>query len=354
MVNDADSRTEPHRLLHVVGRIDDGEAVPVQPLQQLKDRVSRLRVDAHRRFIAEEQLRPVEEGGCEIKPALHPPGKGLHQAAAPVGKLDSREQFFYRDEPCLQGRGRTLRRPPGSPGRSDAGTARGSGARAPVRGGRTPRRPVVRRSEPLRFRGRQGPSQDGREAVDLPAPLRPDQPGAVAGGEVERYSIERGDGSEAFDDRMETDERSGRLHSFFGGTGGGGREINARRARADSCCRGGAQGKAASPCAKSGRPGRADRPPGIARPARRTSGANSGCCAGAASCWVTRADRRSTTSGRCSSRRGQCVMAAAFSKWASQFAGIQHASAAVSFGLPAGPRMATSWGRDWRPFRRDT
>jgi hypothetical protein len=46
-----------------------------------------LRVDTDGRFIAEENLRPVEQGGDEVKPALHAAGKRLHLIAAAIGEL---------------------------------------------------------------------------------------------------------------------------------------------------------------------------------------------------------------------------------------------------------------------------
>ena len=59
VIDDADAGAEPRRLLHVMGRVDDGEARAVALLEIVEDRVARLRVDADRGLIAEQQFWPV-------------------------------------------------------------------------------------------------------------------------------------------------------------------------------------------------------------------------------------------------------------------------------------------------------
>src|SRR5258708_4514816 len=56
VIDDADARTQARRLFHVVGRIDDRKAFTVQPLEKIEDRVARLRIDADRWLVAEQQL----------------------------------------------------------------------------------------------------------------------------------------------------------------------------------------------------------------------------------------------------------------------------------------------------------
>jgi len=91
VVDDADARTEARGLLHVVRRVDDGQAGAGAGLKEVEDRVARLGIDADGGLVAEEELRLVEQRGDEIEAALHAPGKRLHGIAAAVGKLDRLE-----------------------------------------------------------------------------------------------------------------------------------------------------------------------------------------------------------------------------------------------------------------------
>ncbi len=93
VVDDADARAEARRLLHVMRGIDDGEALAVAALEVVEDRVARLWVDADGRLVAEEELRPVEQGGDQVEPALHATGKILHLVPAAIGKLDGLERL---------------------------------------------------------------------------------------------------------------------------------------------------------------------------------------------------------------------------------------------------------------------
>ena len=49
-----------------MGGVDDRDALSVDALEVVEDRVSRLRIDADRGLVAEEELRPVEQGRDQI------------------------------------------------------------------------------------------------------------------------------------------------------------------------------------------------------------------------------------------------------------------------------------------------
>ena len=88
----ADPRAEAGRLLHVVGRVDDREAPAVEVLEVVEDRVPRLRVDADRGLVAEEELRPVKERRGQVQAPLHAAGEVLHDVPPAVGELDGLER----------------------------------------------------------------------------------------------------------------------------------------------------------------------------------------------------------------------------------------------------------------------
>ncbi len=60
-VDDRDAIAEPLGFFHVVRRVDDGAAVAVQRLDVLEDLVARLRIDADRRLVEQQQLGIVHD-----------------------------------------------------------------------------------------------------------------------------------------------------------------------------------------------------------------------------------------------------------------------------------------------------
>ena len=60
MVDDADALAEGLGLLEVMGRVEDRRAGGAEVADEFQDVGPRLRVDAHRRFIQEEQLGAMQ------------------------------------------------------------------------------------------------------------------------------------------------------------------------------------------------------------------------------------------------------------------------------------------------------
>lgn len=62
-----DNRVRVVRLLHVVrGEKDGHSSFAAQPVQDVPDMLSRLRVQARRGFVQEKQIRPVDESPCDV------------------------------------------------------------------------------------------------------------------------------------------------------------------------------------------------------------------------------------------------------------------------------------------------
>ena len=92
-VDDADAVAEPLGLLHVVGGVEDGEALAAQGLDALEDGVAALRVDADGRLVEHEELRPVQQADGDVGPALHAAGVGLDPVVGPVGQAHHLEDL---------------------------------------------------------------------------------------------------------------------------------------------------------------------------------------------------------------------------------------------------------------------
>ena len=88
VIDNPDTRAEAGGFLHVVGGVDDGKALAVESLEVFEDGVAGLGIDADGGFVAEKELRAVEEGGDEVEAAGHAAGKVFHGLAAAVGELD--------------------------------------------------------------------------------------------------------------------------------------------------------------------------------------------------------------------------------------------------------------------------
>lgn len=91
VVDDADARAQARGFLHVMRGVDDGEPAAVEGLEVFEDGVARLGVDTDGGLVAEQEFRPVEEGGDEVEPALHAAGERLHWVLASVGELHGGE-----------------------------------------------------------------------------------------------------------------------------------------------------------------------------------------------------------------------------------------------------------------------
>ncbi len=94
VIDDADARTEPRRFLHVMGRVNDRHALGVELFHEFEDGVSRLRVDADGRLVAEQKPRTMQNGGDDVEPAAHSAGVGLHFVAATILELRGEQAFL--------------------------------------------------------------------------------------------------------------------------------------------------------------------------------------------------------------------------------------------------------------------
>ena len=91
LVDDPDAVAEALRLLHVMGRVEDGHALVAERLDAGEDGVAALRVDTDRRLVEDQQARPVEQPDGDIQAALHPAGVVLGPLPCPVGQVDDRQ-----------------------------------------------------------------------------------------------------------------------------------------------------------------------------------------------------------------------------------------------------------------------
>ena len=81
------------RLVHVVGRDQDGQAVARHVVDQVPELAPRLGVDAGGRLVEQQQLRLVQHAGGERQPLLPAAGQLPGELVAPVGQahaLDDR------------------------------------------------------------------------------------------------------------------------------------------------------------------------------------------------------------------------------------------------------------------------
>ena len=93
LVDDPDAIAEALRLLHVVGRVEDGHALPAELLDARQDRVAALRVDADRRLVEDEQPRLVEQPDADVQPPLHAAGELVGTLAGPLVEADDLEHL---------------------------------------------------------------------------------------------------------------------------------------------------------------------------------------------------------------------------------------------------------------------
>ena len=90
VVDDADPVAQLGRFLHVVRRVEDGDA---EPPDGLEDGVAALRVDAHRGLVEDEQLGPMQEAGRHVGPPFHATRVGSDAVLPPIGQSDQLERL---------------------------------------------------------------------------------------------------------------------------------------------------------------------------------------------------------------------------------------------------------------------
>src|SRR5579872_5547986 len=67
-----------------------------QALDQIENRAAALRVDAHRRFVENQQFRPMENAAGEIQPPLHPARISADDVVSTLGETHRAESAVYR------------------------------------------------------------------------------------------------------------------------------------------------------------------------------------------------------------------------------------------------------------------
>ena len=107
VVHDGDAVAEGLRLLHVVSRVEDGDAVlAVQLTDALEDVVAGLGIDADGGLVEEEDAGFVEQADGEIGAARHAAGVAADRDVGPGAEGDDLEYFIdaLLQEPSLRGR----------------------------------------------------------------------------------------------------------------------------------------------------------------------------------------------------------------------------------------------------------
>ena len=99
MVDDANAWTESLYFLHVVARIDNRDASGVDAANFLEDMIARLRINACRRLVQEQEPRLMDETNPEIETVLHAAGKCVH---APVGTFFETDGCKHLLDPLLK------------------------------------------------------------------------------------------------------------------------------------------------------------------------------------------------------------------------------------------------------------
>ena len=99
--DDADAIGELLGLLEVLGREEDGRALVVERAHLAPERAAARRVEARRRLVEEQHVRPVHEREREVQPPPHP---ARVAADAPVGGLRQADALEQRDRAFARGR----------------------------------------------------------------------------------------------------------------------------------------------------------------------------------------------------------------------------------------------------------
>ena len=93
LVDDPDPVAQPLGLFHVVGGVEDPDALAPERLDAGQDGVAALGVDADRGLVEHEQSRAVEEPDGDVEPALHATGIAGGAVALAVAQLDHVEHL---------------------------------------------------------------------------------------------------------------------------------------------------------------------------------------------------------------------------------------------------------------------
>ena len=93
LVHDDEAIAQLLRLVHVVGRQDERHAALLEPVQAVPQQVPRLRVQAGRRLVEEQDRRLVDERAGDRESALHAARQRLDLVAGAFGELGELEQL---------------------------------------------------------------------------------------------------------------------------------------------------------------------------------------------------------------------------------------------------------------------
>ena len=93
LVHDDEAVAQLLGLVHVVGRQDERHAALLEPVEAVPQQVPRLRVEAGRRLVEEQQVGLVDEAAGDRQAALHAARHVLDLVAGPLGQLGEVEQL---------------------------------------------------------------------------------------------------------------------------------------------------------------------------------------------------------------------------------------------------------------------
>ena len=93
LVHDDETVAELLGLVHVVGRDDEGDALPLESEEAVPQDVPGLRVQTGRGLVEEQQLGVVDEAAGDDQPALHAAGEVLDLVGPALAQLGEVEQL---------------------------------------------------------------------------------------------------------------------------------------------------------------------------------------------------------------------------------------------------------------------
>src|SRR5690625_3790492 len=218
-VDDPDPVAEAFGLLHVVRRVQHRHALDGQRLDGLEDRVARLRVDADRRLVEDEQLGPVEEPDADVEAALHAAGELLRRVLGAVGEPDELEHLGS----ALPQLGTAQAVQPAEEHEVLPGAELGVDRQVLRDEPELPLRCDLPRPHPpptdahLPRVGCEQPGDDG-DRRRLARTVGPEQPVGLAGGDVEGHIVDGGEAPEAFDEAAGLEDGGGTVRGATGGS----------------------------------------------------------------------------------------------------------------------------------------
>ena len=93
MVNDADALAKRLRLLEIMRGVKNRRAGRAEAADEFENVQPRLRINAHRRLIQQQQLRAMQQRAAEVDAPLHAAGIGLYRVLRAVRQRERFEQF---------------------------------------------------------------------------------------------------------------------------------------------------------------------------------------------------------------------------------------------------------------------